>query len=293
MTVTASTVSERPLVFRAMDVPFRYERGDSGSAWPVEPTSGGVGVADFDGDGLADLFFAQGVPLLVGKDPNVPADVLLRNSGEQRFEDVSSSAGLRSRGYGCGVTIADYDSDGFPDVYVTRYGVNTLWHNEGDGQFRDVTDEAGVGCALWSLGAAFGDFDGDGNVDLFVANYFDFNPADAPFARNLVTGAADYGAPAIFVGQPDVLYHNEEDGRFHDITEQAGVAGRNRGIGVLAAEFDEDGWMDILVANDAQSNSLWHNQGKGHFEDVASSWGIAVNAQGETEANMGIAYGDT
>jgi hypothetical protein len=282
-----------PLIFRAADLPFRYERGDSGAAWPVEPVGGGVGIADFDRDGRIDLFFAQGVPLPVGKAPNAPSDVLLRNRGGEDFDDVSSSAGLISKGYGNGVTVADFDADGFPDVYVTRYGANTLWHNEGDGHFSEVTDEAAVGCELWSLGAAFSDMDGDGDLDLFVANYFTFDPAEAPFARDPVTGAADYGAPASFEGQPDVLYRNDGDGRFTDIAADAGIRDDGRGMGVLATDFDDDGRIDILVANDAQNNSLWHNLGNGRFEDVALSWGIAVNAKGQTEANMGIAYGDT
>lgn len=285
--------SNPALVFRDVELPFQYERGDSGSAWPVEPVGGGVGIGDFDGDGRPDLFFAQGVPLPVGRDRNAPVDVLLRNAGQRSFEDVSTAAGLTAKGYGIGVTVADYDADGFPDVYVTRYGANTLLHNEGDGSFRDVTVEAAVGCELWSLGAAFADFDRDGDLDLFVATYFWFDPADAPFARDRVTGAADYGAPAHFDGQPDVLYRNDGDGHFCEITATAGIADEGRGMGVLATDFDGDGWMDIFVANDAQNNILWHNTGAGSFADVALSWGVAVNARGEVEANMGIAYGDT
>src|SRR5579864_3161422 len=250
------------LVFRAQELPFRYERGDSGAAWPLEPTGGGVGLLDYDGDGDLDIFFAQGVPLPVGKSPKPPSDVLLRNDGGGRFTDVSAEVGLTSRGYGTGVTIADYDGDGDPDVYVTRYGANTLWRNDA-GHFTDVTAEAGVGCALWSLGAAFADFDGDGDLDLFVANYFDFDPAQAPFERDRDTNAPEYGMPARFEGQPDVLYRNDGGGRFTDITAQAGVAGHGRGMGVLAADFDGDGRIDIFVANDAQANALWHNRGDG------------------------------
>jgi hypothetical protein len=280
------------LVFRAQELPFRYERGDSGQAWPVEPTGGGVGLLDFDGDGDLDIFFAQGVALPVGKSPNPPADVLLRNDGKGQFVDVSSQVGLSSKGYGMGVAVADYDGDGDPDVYVTRYGVNTLWRNDG-GRFTDGTAEAGVGCPLWSLGAAFADFDGDGDLDLFVANYFAFDPAEAPFEHDPETGKPDYGMPARFEGQPDVLYRNDGGGRFTDVTEKAGVAGKGRGMGVLAADFDHDGLMDILVANDAQPNVLWHNRGDGTFENVAEAWGIALNGQGQFEANMGIAHGDT
>ena len=283
------------LRFRAQDLPFRYERGETGAAWPVETTGGGVGLLDFDGDGRLDLFFAQGGQLLPAKSvAGAPAlaDVLLRNMGGGRFEDVSSQVGLSHKGYGQGVAVADYDGDGDPDVYVTRYGRNTLWRND-RGRFTDVTEEAGVGCGLWSLGAAFADYDGDGDLDLFVVNYFTFDPTKAPFHRDPESGAADYGMPADFPGQPDVLYRNDGNGRFTDVTARAGVAGLGRGMGVLASDLDGDGRIDFLVANDAMNNALWHNRGGGTFEDRAEVLGVAVNGEGRAEANMGIAFGDS
>lgn len=279
-----------PLRFRAQELPFRYERGETGRAWPVETTGGGIGLLDFDGDGRLDLFFAQGGPLQPGK-MRPMADVLLRNRGDGKFEDVSAEVGLVPRGYGQGVAISDYDSDGDPDVYVTRYGRNTLWRNEG-GRFTDATDAAGVGCGLWSLGAAFADYDGDGDLDLFVARYFTFDPAQAPFHRDPKTGAPDYGMPANFPGQPDVLYRNEGGGHFTDVTDRAGIAGNGRGMGVVASDFDGDGRIDFLVANDAMPNALWINRGDGTFEDRAEALGVAVNGDGVSEANMGIAHGD-
>ena len=200
-------------------------------------------------------------------------------------------SGLSPKGYGQGVTIADYDGDGDPDVYVTRYGPDTLWRND-RGHFTDVTLEAGVGCPLWGLGAAFLDYDRDGDLDLFVANYLKFDEAAAPFAHDPETGAARYGAPAEFPGLPDVLYRNNGNGTFTDVTAQAGVAGTGRGMGCLTADFDGDGWIDILVANDAEANVLWRNRHDGTFEDMAAAWGIAVNGQGQVEANMGVAHGD-
>src|SRR5262245_9860807 len=221
--IPARSAANDPLTFRTQELPFTYERGETGAAWPVETTGGGVGLLDYDGDGQLDLFFAQGGPLLPGKS-GATADVLLRNLGGGRFEDVSASVGRAPRGYGQGVAVADYDGDGDPDVYVTRYGRNTLWRNDRD-QFTDVTAEAGGGCGLWSLGAAFADSDGDGDLALFVARYFPFDPAKAPFRRDPRTGAADYGMPANFPGQPDVLYRNDGAGRFADVTARAGVAG--------------------------------------------------------------------
>ena len=282
------------LVFRDQELPFTYDRGETGSAWPVETTGGGVGLLDFDGDGRLDIFLAQGGPLKP-TDVHPPShDVLLRNAGDGQFEDVSRRMKLAPRGYGQGVTVADYDADGDPDVYVTRYGKNTLWRNDREtGQFTDVTDEAGVGCTSWSLGAAFADYDNDGDLDLFVANYFAFDQAKTPYKRDEVTGAADYGLPQEFPGLPDVLYRNEGNGRFRDVTESAGVAGSGRGMGVLASDLDGDGRIDWLVANDAESNVLWRNRGDGTFENVAETIGLAVNGQGQAEANMGIGFGDT
>jgi hypothetical protein len=290
-TESSETPPPAGIVFRAQDLTFRYDRGETGAAWPVEVTGGGVGLLDYDGDGDLDVFFAQGGPLRPGGASGT-ADVLLRNEGGHRFVDASSEAGLAPRGYGQGVAVADYDGDGDPDVYVTRYGRNTLWRND-RGRFVDATDVARVGCGLWSLGAAFFDYDGDGDLDLFVANYFDFDPSQAPFARDPATGAAEYGMVAGFRGQPDILYRNDGDGSFTDVTDRAGVAGAGRGMGCLASDFDGDGRVDILVANDAEPNALWRNRGDGTFEEVAGPWGIALNGDGQAEANMGIAHGDT
>ena len=279
-----------PLRFTAQDLPFRYETGDSGAKWPVEVTGGAVAMLDYDGDGDLDLFFPQGVPLPVGSGPNPPADCLFRNDGGLKFTDVSEAVGLSSKGYGQGVAAADYDADGDVDIYVTRYGMNTLWRNDG-GRFVDATAEAGVGSELWGLGAAFFDADGDGDLDLFVVNYFDFDPAKAPFARK-ADGSPEYGPPSGFSGQPDVLYRNEGDGTFTDVSASAGIAGDGRGMGVLATDLDGDGLLDVLVANDAESNAAWINQENGTFSDEATPLGLDLNGEGQAEANMGIALGD-
>lgn len=286
-TASGPAPAAAPLAFRAQELPFVYERGETGKALPTEVSGGGVGLLDVDGDGDLDLFLAQGGPL-----PEGHADVLLRNDGKGQFTDISAAAGLIPKGYGQGVTVADHDADGDPDVYVTRYGRNTLWRNDGKGHFTDVTDAAGVAVNRWSLGAAFLDYDRDGDLDLFVANYFSFDESQAPYART-PDGQPDYGTPAGFAGQPDTLFRNDGNGTFTDVTESAGVAAQGRGMGVLAADFDADGLIDILVANDAEANALWRNQGDGTFEDIAPRAGLDLNGQGSPEANMGIALADT
>jgi hypothetical protein len=281
---------ESHLRFVAQELPFRYERGESGAAWPVEVTGGGVAIVDIDSDGDLDLFFPQGQRLPVGSDPHPASDVLLRNDGNRQFVDVSTEWGLTAKGYGQGVDAADFDADGDIDLYVTRYGRNTLWRNEGS-RLIDATEQAGVGCNSWSLGAAFFDADGDGDLDLFVTNYLQFNPADAPFERT-PDGRAEYGAPAKFEGLPDVLYRNNGDGTFTDITAATGLAGAGRGMGVIAGHISGGPDMDVLVANDAEANAVWVREGTS-YHDEAPTLGLDVNGQGNTEANMGIARGDT
>ncbi|MDX2036585.1 MAG: CRTAC1 family protein [Isosphaeraceae bacterium] len=288
----STPMPSRTIRFEARPLPFTYDRGESGAAWPVEPTGGGVGLLDFDLDGDLDLFFAQGTPLPEGARPARSSDTLLRNDGGRRFTDVSEQVGLAPRGYGQGVAVADHDGDGDPDVLVTRYGRNTLWRND-SGRFVDVTAQACLDQPGWSLGAAFLDYDSDGRLDLFIADYFAFDPRQAPFDRDPETGKPDYGMPARFDGLPDRLYRNLGDGTFEDVTSKAGVAGKGRGMGVLASDLDDDGRIDLLVANDVQHNAFWHNNGDGTFEDRAEEIGLAVNAAGQVEANMGIARGDT
>lgn len=283
-------VPRHPIVFRAEELPFVYRRGATGRCWPVEVTGGGVGLLDFDGDGDLDLFFAQGGPLPFGSTTEPPADVLLRNDGDNAFIDASDAVGLVAKGYGQGVAVGDCEGDGDLDVYVTRYGPDTLWRNDG-GRFVDATAEVGLGCPLWGLGAAFLDYDGDGDLDLFVANYFAFDEAAAPFFRD-EQGRAEYGIPNLWQGVPDVLYRND-GGRFVDVTAEAGIVDERRGMGVLATDFNLDGHVDLLVANDAEANSLWMNRGDGTFVEVAELAGVGYNAEGATEANMGIAHGDT
>jgi len=229
-----------------------------------------------------------------------PHNYLFRNNGDGTFTDVTRRAGVEGHGWGFGAVAADYNNDGFQDLYVYNYGPNILYRNNGDGTFTDVTARAGVAAPhqIWSGGAAFGDFDNDGFVDLYVAGHIDFDLRHPPQPaqptctyRNKVMRAC---GPRGLKGAPDVLYHNNGDGSFTDVTERAGVVDKNLGYGfsVLIEDLNGDGWPDIVVANDSGPNYFYRNKGNGTFEEVGEVVGIAYNGEGSEQANMGIAPGD-
>jgi enediyne biosynthesis protein E4 len=256
----------------------------------------GGALFDYDGDGDLDVFLVQGAPLVAGKDvPPVPGHRLLRNDlGHHgpRFVDVTGKSGLGRVTPGMGVAVGDYDNDGDPDLYVTAFGPNVLFRNNGDGTFADVTAEAGVGEERWSASASFFDYDRDGDLDLFVANYLDFTVAGNRRCFDPV-GARDYCTPSLYRPVPDRLFRNEGGGRFRDVSEAAGITRADGpGLGVVAADFDGDGWPDLYVANDGAANQLWMNRRDGTFEDRGLLSGTAYNAEGLPEGSMGVAAGD-
>jgi len=209
-----------------------------------------------------------------------------------RFTDVTSAASLTTRGYGMGVAVGDIDNDGWVDLYLTHLGVNQLFHNNGDGTFADVTRRSGTGDPSWSVSASFVDVDRDGWLDLYVANYLRYS-ADSDVDCFDEKGVPDYCAPTEYRPQPDRLYRNRGNGTFEDITTRALVGGDyGPALGVLGGDFNGDGWMDILVANDGQENLLWINQHDGTFRNEALTAGVALNAEGRPEADMGIDAGD-
>ncbi len=283
---------------------FHHFLGSSGEYYFPETASGGVALFDYDGDGDLDVFLPQGAMLdesvaaaesKFPPDPRSwPGDRLYRNdTGKSglRFVDVSAAAGLEVRGYGMGATAADYDRDGDVDLYVTRFGSNTLYRNDGAGGFEDVT-ASGVDDPRWSSGASFSDYDRDGDLDLLVASYVDFTIAGArPCAGP--AGQRDYCGPMTYEPLPDRLLRNDGGDRFTDVTEPAGLhAAFGSGLGVVASDFDGDGLPDFFVANDQRANQLWRNRGDGTFEDIALLSGTALNEDGQAEASMGLAVGD-
>ena len=268
---------------------FRHTSGHTTRYYMPEINAGGVGLLDFDGDGLLDVFCVNGGSL----DPSVtnrPGHKLYRNLGHWKFEDVTQRAGVGGNGgYGMGCACADYDGDGHVDLYVSQVGRNILYHNNGDGTFTDVTEQAGVSVSSWSTSCAFFDYDGDGRLDLIVANYLKWSRETELncYSRG---GLPDYCSPLNYKAPAmDTLFHNLGQGRFEDVTAAAGLdKAYGNGLGVVCADFNRDGRLDIYVANDAMPNQLWINQGNGKFTDEAMLRGCAVNTFGMPRAGMGV-----
>ncbi len=275
-------------VAEASGLRFTYVSGHQQRRLFPEIMGGGVCLLDYDGDDDLDVYFVQGGSLSAGPDTQ-PGNVLYRNRGDGIFEDVTTAAGVGDRGYGMGCTVGDYDNDGRPDLYVTNYGRNILYRNRGDGSFEDVTDSTGVGDASWSVSATFLDYDADGHDDLFIANYLNWSPA-RELTCVAIGGRPDYCSPLNYnAPAPNRLYRNLGNGRFQDVSETAGLrAADGTSLGVVAADLNQDGHVDLYVANDGMPNQLWINQGDGRFRDEALLGGCAVNVNGRPEAGMGV-----
>ena len=268
-------------------IDFRHVRGSKQRFWFPEIMGSGLAWIDYDGDGKIDLYCVQSGDLAPeGRD--VPGDKLYRNRGDGTFEDVTARAHLGCQAYGMGCCVGDYDGDGDADLFVSNVGPDVLYRNEGDGTFTDVTAEAGVGNPGWGTSCGFFDCDGDGDLDLFVVNYVRW-AADRELECKAATGERDYCSPNNYSApSPCVLYRNEGDGRFRDVTEEAGLlAAFGNGLGLALVDFDRDGRIDAYVSNDGNPNQLWINQGGGKFVDRALLAGCAVNRNGASEASMG------
>jgi enediyne biosynthesis protein E4 len=280
-------------VTKEAQIDFVHCMGDEEISSILEATGSGCAFLDYDGDGFIDLFLVSGRYLEGISDPDSPCknkkatDRLFRNRGDGTFEDVTEKAGVGGTGYGMGVAVGDYDNDGHPDIFVTNYESNILYRNNGDGTFTDVTEKAGVGRSLWSVGAVWFDYDRDGLLDLYVGNYLDFDPE-----YRLYYEADVYPGPLAYPGQPDFLYRNNGDGTFTNVSEKAGITKIGRAMGILAADYNDDGWPDIFVANDAMENYLYRNKGDGTFEEVALESGVAFGQHGNSAASMGGDFGD-
>lgn len=265
----------------------------------LETTGCGVAFYDYDNDGWLDIFLVNGWRLEGFPKGEEPTCHLFKNNRDGTFTDVTLKAGLARSGWGQGVCVGDYDNDGYEDLFISYYGQNALYHNNGDGTFTDVTATAGLTekTTRWNSGCAFLDYDRDGHLDLFVANYIDLDLKTAPVPESgpcLYKGVMVACGPPGLNGGKDILYHNNGDGTFTDVSEQSGITktASTYGLGVLTADFDEDGWPDIYVANDSTASALFHNLKNGRFEDIAIAAGAALSPDGKPQAGMGVAAGD-
>jgi hypothetical protein len=286
-------------VTAALGINFEYLASHTSKKYLIETMGSGVALFDYDNDGRLDIFVVNGAPL---SDPT-PKGTIPQKSGPQywnrlyqqkpdgTFEDVTEKAGLQGAGYGMGVAVADYDNDGFEDLYVTAYGGNKLYHNNGDGTFTDVTEKAGVAGSGWSTSAAWVDLDADGRLDLVVLRYLQWDFDDI-WCGQRKEGYRAYCHPDAFHAISPLVYHNDGNGHFTEVSRQLGLAAPGKGLGIALADYDRDGHIDIFIANDSMPEFLYHNKGDGTFEDVALTSGVAVDGEGHTYAGMGVDFAD-
>ena len=285
-------------VFSQSKIKFKLMNSVSPHRYTFETMVGGVALFDYNNDGLLDIFFTNGaaIPSLEKSDATY-ANRLFRNNGDGTFTDVTEKAGLQGIGYSMGVAAGDYDNDGFVDLYITGVNRNQLFHNNGDGTFTDVTEKAGVGGFVpklgkaWSVAAGWFDYNNDGLLDLFVVNYLNYTIKTAPPC--VQQGLPAYCSPVDFLGTPNILYRNNGDGTFTDVSEQSHISQYvGKGMGLAFADYDNDGYTDIFVSNDTFENYLLHNNGDGTFTNVALLAGVAYNAFGKAIAGMGANFRD-
>jgi hypothetical protein len=273
--------------------------GAASNKYLLETTGTGVAAIDYNKDGWLDLFFVNGSTLEGFPAGQAPVNQMYRNRGDGTFEDVTRQAGLAASGWGQGACAGDYDNDGYDDLFVSYWGQNRLYHNRGNGTFEDVTARAHVANARtrWGTGCAFLDYDRDGRLDLFVANYIDLDLATAPTPDS---GLCRYKGIQVACGPPgltggrNALYHNHGDGTFDDVSERAGITGAKGtyGLGASTLDFDNDGWVDVYVANDSNPSALYRNNHDGTFTDIGVTSGCAYSQDGKPQAGMGVAVGD-
>jgi enediyne biosynthesis protein E4 len=298
----AAALADGPIVFEEITerAGVKFTSNNSPTPQKQQPQGliSGVAVFDYDGDGFPDLYFVNGANVVtLKKDGPQFTNRLYRNNGNLTFTETTDKAGVGGEGYGKGVSVGDYDNDGRLDVYVCNVNGNQLFHNNGNGTFTDVTGKAGVaggkfnGKKMWSVAAAWVDYDNDGLLDLFVSNYCQWDPANEP--KCAAAGQPVYCSPRHYQPLPHTLYHNNGNGTFTDVSAAVGLASQpGRGMGVNIADYDDDGFQDIFVANDDAPFQLFHNLGGKKFEEVALNSGVAFAESGNVISGMGSDFRD-
>jgi hypothetical protein len=282
-----------------LGIHFRHQASPTSKKYLLETMGSGVALFDYDNDGRLDIFFANGARLddptpkgtIPKKDDPKYWNRLYHQKPDGTFEDVTEKAGLAGIGYSTGVAVGDYDNDGFEDLFVAGYGRSTLYHNNGDGTFSDVTSTAGVGGSGWMTSAAWVDYDNDGRLDLVVARYMQWDFDDI-YCGNREQDFRSYCHPDVFKPESVLLYHNDGNGKFSEVSHRAGMDKPGKGLGLAIADYDHDGQMDILLANDSIPEYLFHNLGNGTFEEVGLPSGAALDNNGNSFAGMGVDFED-
>jgi hypothetical protein len=299
LTVLFATPAANPIRFtdvtRAAGIAFHHENAATPQKFLIETMGAGCAWIDYDRDGLADLYLVNSAETAAFKPEKPLRSALYRNNGNGTFTDVTAKAHVGADGlFGMGVAVGDFDNDGNPDLAVLGYGRSILYRNNGDGTFTDVTKRAGVtNAGKWASSAAWFDYDNDGRLDLVIANYVDWTPERNFYCGSQGAGMRSYCHPNDYHGVAPTLYHNNGDGTFSDAGASSGLAkSPSNGLGVVTFDYDDDGWQDIFIANDAVANSLFHNNGNGTFTEMAYEAAVAVSEDGVTEAGMGIDAAD-
>lgn len=283
-------------VARQSGINFLHDNAASPQKYLIETMGAGCGWIDYDQDGLLDLYLVNSAPTRVYSPKRPLRGALYHNNGDGTFTDVTERAGVGAEGlFGMGAAVGDYDNDGFPDLFVLGYGRCILYHNNGNGTFTDVTKQAGVANeGRWASSAAWSDYNNDGRLDLAIANYVDWTPDTNYYCGDRGPGLRSYCHPDDYHGEPPTLYRNNGDGTFTDVSNSSGVGAKpGNGLGIVTFDYDDDGWQDILIANDSMANFLFHNNRDGTFREVGYESGIAVSMDGAAEAGMGVDAADT
>jgi len=297
LSVKPEQVMNKPLFVEVLSslssIHWRHVNGRSPDYYLPETTGAGCAFLDYDNDGWMDIYLVNsGKCDFFAPDPPL-RNALYHNNRDGTFSDVTERAGVGGGGYGMGVAVGDFDADGWPDLYVTQYGRSILYHNNGDGTFSDVTEKAGVAAPGWASSAAWFDYDNDGRLDLFVCRFVDFDKSKNKFCGDEKTGERFYCIPRVYSPSHSWLFHNNGDGTFTDVSTESGIADAlGKAWGVVSTDVNNDGWMDLFVANDTVANFLFVNKGNGKFEEKGLEAGVAYSQSGRERSGMGVDSAD-